>query len=133
MHLVGEEDNDSVDHDGCKGAYDGAFDGDAAIVDCKWVPWSKWSACLSTCGPGTRSRKLHGIPPEYGGLGCWDAEGNTIRYKTEEEACTVRACDGWSFLFSFVGGEGRGLACPIKSHTKCPRFLAQVQSVKSKV
>ena len=30
MHLVGEEDNDSVDHHGCKDAYDDAFDGDEA-------------------------------------------------------------------------------------------------------
>jgi len=63
-------------------------------VDCKWVPSSDWSPCSATCGPATRTRTLHGILPQHGGLGCWDDYGNTIRYKTEEVACSVRACDG---------------------------------------
>lgn len=55
-------------------------------VDCLWADWSKYSACSSTCGPGTRSRSRDfRKAAEFGGAQC---VGNT----TQTSDCNLGDC-----------------------------------------
>ncbi|CAE7205144.1 HMCN1, partial [Symbiodinium necroappetens] len=55
-------------------------------VDCLWADWSKYSACSSTCGPGTRSRSRDfRQAAEFGGAQC---VGNT----TQTSDCNLGDC-----------------------------------------
>ena len=59
-----------------------------------FTPWSQWSACSRSCGPGVSQRKRVCAPPEDGGAPC---RGLYI----EERACQVEACPppvhgGWA-------------------------------------
>ena len=53
-------------------------------VDCEWEPWSSWSTCSLTCGPGikTRIRRIHSH--ERNGGSC---NGDSI--ETSQESCGV--------------------------------------------
>ena len=60
-----------------------------------------WSACSASCGPGTRSRKLKGIPSKHGGLPCTD------EHDTDEHD-TVEYDDGQRQLFGLIPSHGNG-------------------------
>ena len=58
------------------------------IVDCKWSAYGDWSACSTSCGAGTRTKKRFKHPNAlHGGKEC---EG------TDElvEACDMEPCQG---------------------------------------
>ena len=54
-----------------------------------WGPWSLWSACTTSCGPGTRERKRSCVnpAPKNGGKPCSGAE-------QEVGDCSYRPCPG---------------------------------------
>ena len=54
-----------------------------------WGPWSLWSACTASCGPGTRERKRSCVnpAPKNGGKPCSGAE-------QQVGDCSYRPCPG---------------------------------------
>lgn len=58
-----------------------------------WGPWSMWSACTTSCGPGTRERKrsCNSPAPSNGGKPCSGAE-------RQVGDCSYRPCPGKELL-----------------------------------
>ncbi|CAL1127820.1 unnamed protein product [Cladocopium goreaui] len=72
---------------------DGVCNIQGCPVDCKWIPWSEWSACSSSCGGGTRTQsRVVEIAPQWGGLECETKNdlGGPPNEKTE--SCNEQPC-----------------------------------------
>lgn len=69
-----------------------------------WGPWSMWSACTTSCGPGTRERKrsCNSPPPQFGGKPCSGSE-------RQVGDCSYRPCPGKEYVSL---GTGPVLANP---------------------
>ena len=63
------------------------------LVDGQWLPWSVWSDCSVSCGPGQRNRfRFCSNPkPVNGGLNC-------TGQSEDHQACDYIACPGKIFL-----------------------------------
>lgn len=56
------------------------------IVDSKYLPWTSWSDCSVSCGPGTRVRNRICQPSFGGGEECPND------FESENEACMLDKC-----------------------------------------
>ena len=67
------------------------------LVDGKWSPWSKWTACSASCGAAKRSRlrDCNSPPPAHGGKSC---EGSS----KQEEYCSIAPCKGETYSRTFI-------------------------------
>ena len=63
-----------------------------SIADGEWTPWSEWTACSASCGPGTRfrTRECDDPPPQYGGRDCVGESNETC-------SCNEQECAGKPF------------------------------------
>ncbi|XP_073244555.1 SCO-spondin-like isoform X1 [Porites lutea] len=64
-----------------------------AVVNGGWGNWSEWSACSTSCGPGTsiRTRRCDNPPPSPGGKSC-------VGLPVDNKPCDLGPCPGdcWS-------------------------------------
>lgn len=79
----------------CQGSADedGVCNIQGCPVDCKWVPWSEWSPCSTSCGGGNRTQtRVVEIAPQWGGLECETKNdlGGPPNEKTE--SCNEQPC-----------------------------------------
>ena len=58
-------------------------------VDSKFLPWTGWSCCSTTCGPGVRSRSRDCLPSVGPGQECPNPPK-----QVEKEDCVTRKCAG---------------------------------------
>lgn len=75
------------------GDEDGVCNVQGCPVDCKWVPWSEWTGCTSSCGGGVRTQnRVVEIAPQWGGLECEteNDQGGPANEKTE--SCNEHPC-----------------------------------------
>mmetsp|Transcript_4348 Transcript_4348/g.8693 ORF Transcript_4348/g.8693 Transcript_4348/m.8693 type:complete len:209 (+) Transcript_4348:43-669(+) len=57
-------------------------------IDCHFGPWTTWTQCSKSCGPGKKSRHRHRHPERHGGQDCkgsWEEER-----VCEDKPCTSR-------------------------------------------
>lgn len=73
----------------------------AVPVDGGYGPWSEWSDCSVSCGPGMRQRiRICDSPaPENDGRPCKEAEGTELDSCLNEQVMTI------SFYVCFVGAS----------------------------
>lgn len=72
---------------------DGVCNIQGCPVDCKWIPWSEWSACSSSCGGGTRTQsRVVEIAPQWGGLECETKNGLGGPPNEKTEGCNEQPC-----------------------------------------
>ena len=60
-----------------------------AVVNGGWGNWSEWSACSTSCGPGTsiRTRRCDNPPPSAGGKSC-------VGLPVDNKPCDLGPCPG---------------------------------------
>ena len=67
-------------------------------VDSKYLPWSGWSDCSVSCGPGTRNRMRVCLPAKGGGRNCANGPIETEVEKCQLDLCPSKLCVHESML-----------------------------------
>jgi hypothetical protein len=103
-------------------------------VNCQWSPFSEWTSCSKTCGPGSRQRSRSKTVLESCNGQCpgssVETEGCNLGICIEPSDCVVSDWSSWTACSASCGPSGmrsRGrtiVALPVNGGAPCPTDLS---------